>query len=61
MSLDLDTLRWKHAGSGEQTGESAEEAGHSDEEPTVGTKLRNPAGEFGFTFLVRPEQVSYER
>lgn len=61
MSLDLDTLRWKHAWSGEQTRDSAEEAGDPDEEPTVGTKLRNPAGESGFTLLVRQRQVLYER
>ncbi len=46
MSLDLDTLRCNHAGSGEQTGKPAEDAGVPDEEPTVGTKLGNPAGKF---------------
>ncbi len=46
MSFDLDTLCCNHAGSGEQAGEPAEEAGDPDEEPTVGAKLGNAAGEF---------------
>ena len=39
-------IHCKHAGSGEQAGEPAEEAGDPDEEPAVGSKLGNPAGEF---------------
>lgn len=46
MTIDLDTLRRDHAGSGEQAGEPAEEAGDPNEEPAVGTKLGNPSGEF---------------
>lgn len=48
MSFDLDTLCSHHAWSGEQTGKPAKEAGVPDEEPTVGIKLGNSAGEFCF-------------
>lgn len=39
-------IQCNHAGSGEQAGEPAEEAGDPDEEPTVCSKPGNPAGEF---------------
>lgn len=52
MPFDLDTLCCNHAWSGEQTGESVEEAGDADDEPTVGTQLGNPTGEFAFTSTV---------
>lgn len=46
MTVEPDTLSRDHAGSGEQAGEPAEEAGDPHEEPAVGTKLGNPPGEF---------------
>lgn len=49
MTFELDTLHCNNAGSGEQIGKPAEEAGVPDKESTVGTKLGNPAGEFTFT------------
>lgn len=52
MSFDLETLRWNHAWRGEQTGKPLDEAGDSDEEPSVGAKLGNPTGEFVFTLSV---------
>lgn len=52
MPFDLDTLCCNHAWSGEQTGGSVEEAGDADDEPTVGTQLGNPTGEFAFTSRV---------
>lgn len=38
-------LRRNHAGSGEQAGESAQQAGEPDEEPAVGAQLGDAAGE----------------
>lgn len=52
MLFDLDTLYWKHAGSGEQTGKPTAEAGVPDEEPTVDTKFGNLTSEFVFTLRV---------
>lgn len=49
MPFGADRLRWNHAGSGEQAGESAAEAGEPDEEPAVGAQLGDAAGEFAFT------------
>lgn len=49
MPFGEDRLHWNHAGSGEQAGESAAEAGDSDEEPAVGAQLGDAAGEFAFT------------
>lgn len=52
MLFDQDLRLWNHAWSGEQTGKPLDEAGDSYQEPPVGSKLGNPAGEFVFTFRV---------
>lgn len=53
MSFELETLLCNHAWCGEQTGKPVEKAGDPDEEPAVGTKLGDFAGEFTFTFRYR--------
>lgn len=53
MSFDLDTLRWNHAGSGEQTGRPTTEAGVPDEGPAVDPQLGNLTGEFVLALRVR--------